>query len=118
MTFDDVRQIGLAFPGVEEHLVFNNPTLKVGKRFLASIAKIDNDTLCLKLPSQLEREYLLTTFPDIYYMQEHYANFDCVLIRLSKADPDEVRDLFEQAWRAYAPKRVIAGYEAAQAAEK
>ncbi len=111
MNFDDVRQIATAFPGVEEHTVFGSPHFKIGKRFLASIAKIDANTLVLKLPSQLEREFLLTTKPDVYYMADHYASFQCVLIRMPQADPDEVRALFEQAWRAYAPKKLVAGYQ-------
>ena len=71
MTFDDVRHIAQSFPGVEEQIVFGNPTLKVNKRFLACIAKIDQDTLCLKVPSQLEREFFLTTQPEIYYLTDH-----------------------------------------------
>jgi hypothetical protein len=111
MNFDDVRQIAFSYPGVTEHLVFGGPTIRVGKRFLTCIAKIDPDTLVLKVPDQREREYLLSTQPDVYYMQEHYESFECVLIRLSKADPQEVRQLFEAAWRAYAPKRVVKEYE-------
>lgn len=110
MTFDDVRQMAMAFPGVEEHLVFGGPTLRVGKRFLACIAKIDPDTLVVKVPDQREREFLLTTKPDVYYMADHYADFQCVLIRMSRADPHEICDLIEQAWRAFAPKRVAAAY--------
>lgn len=111
MNFEDVRQIGFTFPGVEEHLVFGGPTLKVGKRFLACIAKIDPDTLVLKVKDPLQRDFLLASQPEIYYMADHYATFECVLIRMSQADKDDVRDLFEQAWRAYAPKKVIATYQ-------
>ncbi|MBZ0304410.1 MAG: MmcQ/YjbR family DNA-binding protein [Anaerolineae bacterium] len=112
MEFEEIRQIALSFPGVEEHVVFGGPTFKVGKRFLASIAKIDPNTLVLKVPDRLEREYLLATFPDIYYLTDHYANFECVLVRMPQADPVELRNLFEQAWRTYAPKRLVAGYRA------
>ncbi|MDX1994360.1 MAG: MmcQ/YjbR family DNA-binding protein [bacterium] len=112
MNFDDVRKIAFAFPGVEEHLVFGGPTLKVGKRFLACIAKIDHDTLVVKVPDPFERDFLLSSNPDVYYMQEHYATFDCVLIRMSKADSEEVRQLIENAWRKFAPKRVVAAYDA------
>lgn len=111
MIFDEVRQIALSFPGVQEHLVFGGPTFKIGKRFLACIAKIDQDTLCLKVPNQLEREYLLTTHPDIYYLTDHYANFECVLIRMPKANPEELRALFEEAWLKYAPKRLVTAYQ-------
>jgi hypothetical protein len=111
MTFDDVREMASAFPGVEGHLVFGGTTIRVGKRFLACIAKIDPDTLVLKVPDRLEREFLLNTQPEIYYMQDHYASFECVLIRMSRADPEEVRDLLEQAWRFYAPKKLVASYQ-------
>lgn len=111
MNFDEVRQFALLFPGVEEHLILGGPTLRVGKRFLACIAKIDKDTLVLKVPDQREREFLLNTKPDIYYMADHYATFECVLVRMPVADPKEVRDLFEQAWRFYAPKRLVKQYQ-------
>lgn len=110
MVFDEVRQMALALPGVEEHLVFGGPTFRIGKRFLASIAKIDPDTLVVKVPDRMEREFLLSTKPDIYYMADHYANFECLLVRLTNADPDELRDLLEQAWRAYAPKKLVAAH--------
>ena len=111
MTFDDVREIAFAFPGVSEALVFGGPTLRVGKRYLCSIAKIDPNTLCLKVPDQREREFLLNTQQDIYYMQDHYANFECVLIRMPLADLAEVRRLIEDAWRTYASKRLVKAYD-------
>lgn len=112
MIFDDVRHIALSFPDVEEHLVFGGPTFKIGKRFLACIAKIDPDTLVVKVPDQREREYFLSAKPDIYYMQEHYANFECLLVRMSLVDPEELRGLVEQAWLTYAPKKLVAVYKA------
>ena len=110
MTFDEIRQIAMSLPGVEEHLVFGGPTFKIGKRFLACIAKIDKDTLVLKVPDRLEREYLLATKPEIYYLTDHYASFECVLVRMPVADREELCDLFEQAWRTYAPKRLVAQF--------
>ncbi len=112
MTFDEIRQIGLSFPGVEEHLVFGGPTLRIGKRFLACVAKIDQDTLVLKVPDQREREFFLTTKPEVYYLTDHYASFECLLIRMPLAEQEELRQLFEQAWLAYAPKRLVARYMA------
>jgi hypothetical protein len=110
MNFEDVRQIALSFPGVEEHTIFGGPTFKVGKRFLASHAKVDPDALCLKLPDQLQRDFLVSSQPEIYYAPEHYANYGSILVRLSKVDPDDLRELFETAWRAYAPKKLVANY--------
>lgn len=110
MTFDDVREIARAFPGVEEYVVFGTPTLKVGKRYLAGIPKIDSNSLCIKVPDKREREYFLATKPDVYYLTDHYASFECLLVRMPLVDPDAVRGLFEQAWRTYAPKKLVAAY--------
>lgn len=114
MTFDEVRQIALSYPGVEEYTVFHSPGFKVGKRLLACIAKIDPNTLVIKVPNPLEREFFLSTKPEIYYLTDHYANFDSLLVRMPQADPEELRELFEGAWRTYAPKRLIAQYESGE----
>jgi hypothetical protein len=111
MNYDEVRQIALAFPGVDEHLAFGRPTLRVNKKFLACIAKIDDDTLCLKMPDAMQRDILLSSKPDVFYMTDHYLNFGAILIRLPDADPDELRDLIEDSWRALAPKRLLVAYE-------
>ncbi len=110
MDFDEIRELALSFPGVEEHLVLGGTTLRIGKRFLACIAKIDKDTLVLKVPDPLEREMLLATQPEVYYLTDHYAGFEALLIRMPKANREEVHRLIERAWRHYAPKRLVAAY--------
>ncbi len=104
MTFDEIRQIALSFPGVEEHLVFGNPTFRVGKRFLACIAKIDPNTLCIKVPDQREREYFLAAKPDVYYLTDHYASFEALLVRMPIADPDEAARLVRAGVADVCPK--------------
>ena len=111
MTFDEIRAIALSFPEVEEHMVFGGPTFRIKKRFLASTAKIDPDTLCLKLPDALERKFLMETQPDVYYVTEHYENFDSILIRMSAVQSAEFRHLFEKAWLSYAPKKLVKAYQ-------
>ena len=63
------------------------------------------------MPDKLEREYLLSTKPDIYYLTPHYENFECLLVRIPLVEPDELRELFEAAWLTYAPKRLAATYQ-------
>ncbi|MEZ4668406.1 MAG: MmcQ/YjbR family DNA-binding protein [Anaerolineae bacterium] len=111
VTYDDVRQIAIAFPGVEEHLAFGRPTLRVNKRFLACMAKIDDDTLVLKMRDAREREFLLLSKPEVYYLTDHYISFECVLVRMPQAECDELRLLIEQSWLTLAPKKLIAAYQ-------
>ena len=111
MIFDEVRQIALSFPNVEEYLLFGTPAFRIKKHLLACPAKVDADTLMLKVPDKSEREFLLSTQPEIYYLTPHYEGYDCLLLRLQKMDEGEFHDLFEQAWRTYAPKRLVAAYD-------
>ena len=110
MIFDEIRQIALSFPEVEEHLVFGGPTFRIRKRFLACIAKIDPDTLVIKVPDKRERQFFLKAKPEIYYLTDHYASFECLLVRMPLVDPEELRQLFEQAWLTYAPKKLVKSY--------
>lgn len=110
VDFEQIRQMALSFPDVKEYIIFGGPTFKIGKRYLAGNAKIDPETLCLKVPDKREREFFLTTKPDVYYMHPHYESFECLLVRMPLVEPDELRDLFEQAWLAYAPKKLVAAY--------
>ncbi len=112
MIFTELRQIALSFPGVEEHTVYGGPTFRIGKRFLASIAKIDPDTIVLKVPDRRERDYFLQAKPEVYYLTDHYVSFECLLVRLPLADYEEVCQLFKQAWLTYAPKRLVKAYKA------
>ncbi len=112
MTFDEIRQMALSFPEVAEHMIFGGPTFKIGKRYLAGNAKIDPNTLCIKVPDKREREFFLTNQPDVYYMHPHYESFECLLVRMPLVEPGELHDLFEQAWLAYAPKKLVAAYKA------
>jgi hypothetical protein len=106
MTFEEVQQMVLSFPGVEEYLAFGKrPTFSVNQRLIACIARIDENTLVVKVPDQREREFFLATRPNIYYLTDHYALSEVLLVRIPLADPDELRELLEQAWRTFASKR-------------
>jgi hypothetical protein len=110
VIFNEIRDIVLSFPGVEEYLAFGRPTWRLNGRLLACITKIDPDTLCVKVLDQLERDFLLNTQPDIYYLTPQYANFEALLVRIPNVEADDLRGLIEQVWLAYAPKRLLRAY--------
>jgi hypothetical protein len=58
----------------------------------------------------LERDFLLNTQPDIYYLTPQYANFEALLVRIPNVEADDLRGLIEQVWLAYAPKRLLRAY--------
>ncbi|HSS50337.1 MAG TPA: MmcQ/YjbR family DNA-binding protein [Thermoanaerobaculia bacterium] len=109
MTFDDVRQIALALPGVEEGISYGTPSFKVKGKFLSRL-KEDGETLVVKIDFD-ERDILMAANPETFYITDHYLGYPAVLVRLATVDPDDLRELFEGGWRLVAPKRLVAARE-------
>ena len=106
VTFDTVRQLALALPGVEEYLCYGTPAFRVGKKLLARLRE-DGETLVLKIEDS-RRELLLQVDPQTYFMEPHYLGYPVVLLRLSRVKADSLARLLEDGWRMLAPKRLLA----------
>lgn len=52
--------------------------------------------------------------PHAFFSTPHYDGHPYVLVRLEAVDPVELAELLEDAWRIWAPKRLVAEYEAAR----
>lgn len=103
-----LRKLLLAMPGVTEKMCFNTPAFYVGGKLFARI-KEDGETLVI---GTLERDKWMRANPDIYYITDHYRNYDYMLINLEKVDPVELQKLLVTAWRNRATKKLIKEYEA------
>jgi hypothetical protein len=102
MTYDDVRALALAFPGVEESTSYGTAALKVkGKLFVR--LKEDGETIVLRT-DELERSYLMQSHPKIFYITDHYREYPWVLVRLKAVRPTMLKELLEGAWQRVAPK--------------
>ncbi len=106
ITFDTVRQIGLALPGVEESTAYGSPALKVKGKLLACIpahrsAEPGSLAVCVDFNDRAE---LLTGAPETYYVTDHYVPHESVLVRLSKVGRDQLRDLLGMAYKFVARK--------------
>ena len=61
-----------------------------------------------------ERDALLATAPEVYEAGWATSSSAWVRVRLELADPDEVFELLEEAWRMTATKRAIKTWEEAR----
>ena len=101
ITFDAVREIGLALPGVEEGTSYGKPALKVrGKMFVCipSHRTAEPDSLAVRIDFD-QRDELIAGEPNTYYLTDHYVNYPCVLVRLTRIHEDALRDLLLMGWR-------------------
>jgi hypothetical protein len=101
ISFDTVRKIGLALPGVEDSTAYGNLALKAHGKLLACVPthrSAEPGSLVVKVDFD-DRAQLLAEAPDVYYVTEHYVGYPSVLVRLSRVTPDVLRDLFGMAYK-------------------
>lgn len=106
VSFDTVRNLALALPGVEEYTCYGTPALRVRKKLLARLRE-DHDTLVVKCEDS-RRELLMQVDPRTYFMEPHYHGYPVVLVRLSRVRADSLARLLEDAWGTLASKRQLA----------
>jgi hypothetical protein len=107
VTFETVREMMRALPGVEEGESWGTPAFRVRNKLLARQHE-DGETLVLKCA---DRELLIASDPKAFFVTKHYENYPWVLVRLAKVRPAALRDLIEQAWRAAASAKLIRLHE-------
>ncbi len=107
VSFDTVRAIGLALPGVTEGTAYGSPALKAHGRMFACIAihrSAEPDTLAVRVGFD-QRDELIAADPDVYYLADHYVDYPVVLARLGRVHRDALRGLLEMGWRFAAADR-------------
>ena len=104
MTFEQVRLLALALPKAEEGTSYGTPAFKVGGKLFARLHQ-DGTSLVVKIDPG-ERTMRMKAEPETFYVTDHYLNYPWILVRISSIDPNDLRDLLEEAWRLSAPKRL------------
>ena len=99
-------KLGSSLPDVEHTTTWGAPALKVRSKMMACKAinkSAEPNTLVVCL-SIADRDELIAADPETYYLKPHYEDYPCVLVRLSKIQPDALRDLLRMGW-AFARSR-------------
>ena len=110
VTFEQVRAIALAFPGVEDGTSYGTRALKVRGKLLARVHQSIN---CLVLRADfLDRQILMQAAPDVFFITDHYRDYPWVLVRFSTVTARELPALMERAWRLVAPKTLVKNHDA------
>jgi hypothetical protein len=89
--FDAAIAIGRTLPDVEVTTTWGASALKVrGKMFVNSmVVRMD----------MAQRDLLIEEDPATYYLTDHYVDYPCVVVRLSRISPEALDDLIRGAHR-------------------
>jgi hypothetical protein len=111
VTEDDVRETALSLPATAEKPYNRLPSFRVRSNLFIRIHELP-DTLFMRCASIDERNELLQAEPGKFFTTPHYDGYPGILVRLSQIDSGEITELVTEAWRACAPKRLLAAYDA------
>ena len=103
VTFDDVRKAALAMPGVEDATSYGTPALKAKKKLMIRLRE-EGDVIVLKMPFDLRAE-LMEGDPQTYFITDHYADYEWILVRLTRLSPDALPDLLRTAYKTATTKK-------------
>jgi hypothetical protein len=108
-TFDDIRDIAHALPGVVDSTSYGTAALKVGGKLFA---RLHQDMDCVVLRCELlDREILLQSAPDAFYITDHYRDYPWILLRIGVVAKRVLPELIERAWRLVASKTLVGKFD-------
>jgi hypothetical protein len=109
ITAADVREVAMALPRTEEHLIRDYVKFRVGKIVYASVSP-DELTIGFGFPKE-ERAGVIASQPDLFLLPKlSDQRFHWINARMTVLGKDEMRELIIDAWRMVVPKKVAAAH--------
>lgn len=108
VTFDTVREIAMTLANAEESTSYGTPAFKVKGKLFVRLHQ-DGEALVVSVDFD-QREEMMQTSPEKFYITDHYLNYPWVLVRMSALTPDELRDLITGSWRRAATGKTSDNY--------
>jgi len=96
ITWDDVREIALRLPRVEDGMSYGAPALKIGGKHLIVRWREDLNAIVVKTTFD-EREGLMAEEPEVYFITDHYLNYEWVLVNLATVTPEALEAMIARA---------------------
>ena len=112
ISADEVRQLALSLPGVEERETWGHPTFRVRDKIFATLSPSGQHA---GIKSSLDQQNILTMAdPETFTIADYTGRYGWCTVLLESVDPVMMRDLVIDAWRRTASKRLIALYDASE----
>jgi hypothetical protein len=90
-TWETVRELALELPQTEESTSYRMPACKVAGKTFVNMSPHEEGALVVRVDPD-ERELLLASRPDLYFVTPHYEDHPLLLVRLEAIDQGELRE--------------------------
>jgi hypothetical protein len=111
-SYERYLKIALALPGAEASTSYGTPSVKIRGKILSRWRTEAEGAVAIRCDF-LDRQILLQTQPDVFFLTDHYVNYPMVLMRIEKTSRDVLIDVLERAWRRVAPAKLARERDAA-----
>ena len=99
-------KIALALPGAEVSTSYGTPSVKIRGKTLSRWRTEAEGGLAIRFDF-LDRQILLQTQPEVFFLTDHYLDYPMVLVRLENATRSVLTDVVERAWRLVAREKLV-----------
>lgn len=126
-TWDDVRGLVAALPDTDEHpsydarpawrvhhkaFVWDRPLTATDRAALGQASPVEGEAvLGVRVTDEGVKAALIADEPAVFFTIPHFDGHAVVLLRLSQVSTDVLAEVVEDAWRARAPRRLIAEFD-------
>ncbi len=122
--YERYLKIVLALPGTEASprprsgwrrntRPFGTPSVRVCGKILSRWRTEAEGGLAIRCDF-LDRQILLQSQPDVFFLTDHYVNYPMILVRIELASREVITDVTERAWRFIAPAKLVRQRDSAQ----
>jgi hypothetical protein len=105
-AYERYLKIALALPGAEASTSYGTPSVKIRGKLLSRWRSEAEGALAIRCDF-LDRQILLQTQPEVFFLTDHYLDYPMVLVRLEKVSRAVLVDVAERAWRLVAPAKLV-----------
>ncbi|SEL53581.1 MmcQ/YjbR family DNA-binding protein [Parapedobacter koreensis] len=102
-----IRSAVAELPECSEKPCHGTPGFYAGKKLFARLQE-DGETLSVYTR---EKQQWMEKDPAVYFTNDHFRNYDYVLVKLPRVDPDELRILLVAGWKQRVGKKALNAYE-------
>jgi hypothetical protein len=110
--YERYLKIALVLPGAEASTSYGTPSVKIRGKLLSRWRSEAEGALAIRCDF-LDRQILLQTQPEVFFLTDHYLDYPMVLVRLEKVSRAVLVDVAERAWRLVAPAKLVKERDAA-----
>ncbi|HEY4226308.1 MAG TPA: MmcQ/YjbR family DNA-binding protein [Pseudolysinimonas sp.] len=126
-TWDDVRALAAAMPGVEEFMTRGDRAWKAGPsgklfvwerplraRDLEETGAQDGPIVGIRVGDEGEKQAVIASDVDVFFTIHHFDGYNAVLVNLDRISRERLAEVITDSWIVVAPKKLVSAYLAAR----